>query len=392
MAQGDFLRALYDEADVTWYNDRDNRVGSRKFVQEDGELKVVYFDRDGKRLAVAREYRSYMDKPYVENKDRDGNLLWRARIEVNVMNDPNIAIYVRGSKEKDIFVSKDEMDRILEDYRKENGFLPGEEGKDKNKEEKKEEKKGKKEERQEEEQKGSDPNPNDRGEQTHEHTGASESKYATGVPFFLGICLFLGIGLHILFTFLHAQMDTILRYGRLLFAYGTCPIMVLLFFLMCRTKDTPEELRTFKRVHLIVYVLGCAFMSYMANFIFADQELDFFPQIPNEDLRAICFLAVCFVPTLVMGLFSGIWARTRKNKPSHWLYEKVSLKSMLLMRIGNLIVIAVPLLVVILFEGFEPGELGSILFLMFALPFLALMLFLVSTILHLPYRWLSRKF
>ena len=62
MAQGDFLRALYDAADVTWYNDRDNRVGSRKFVQEDGELKVVYFDRDGKRLAVAREYRSYMDK------------------------------------------------------------------------------------------------------------------------------------------------------------------------------------------------------------------------------------------------------------------------------------------------------------------------------------------
>ena len=136
MAQGDFLRALYDEADVTWYNDLDNRVGSRKFVQEDGELKVVYFDRDGKRLAVAREYRSYKDKPYVENKDRDGNLLWRARIEVNVISDPNIAIYVRGSKEKDIFVSKDEMDRILEDYRKENGFLPGEEGKDKNKEEK----------------------------------------------------------------------------------------------------------------------------------------------------------------------------------------------------------------------------------------------------------------
>lgn len=388
MAQGDFLRALYNDSDVTWYNDRDNRVGSRKFVQEDGELKVVYFDPDGKRLAVAREYRSYKDKPYVENKDREGNLLWRARIEVNVISDPNIAIYVHGSKEKDIFVSKDEMDRILEDYRKENGFLPGEEGKDK----KKEEKKGKKEERKDEEQKGSDPDPNDRDEQTHEHTGGSEPKYHTGVPFFLCICLFLGIGLNVLFTFLYDQIDTILHYGRLLFVFGSCPVMVLLFLLMCRTKDTPRELRIFKRVHLIVYVLGCAYMSCMANYIFTDPELDLFPQIASPGLQAVCVLSIGFAPTLVMGLFSGIWACTRKKKPSHWLYEKVSLKSMQLMRIGNLIVIMVPFLIVMLFETFEPGKLSSILSSTFVMLLLALMLSLVSMVAYLPYRILSRKF
>ena len=195
MAVGDFLRALYDDKDVTWYLDDRYRIGSRKFVYEDSELKVVF-------------------------TDRDGEVLWRAYVDFNIMSDPNIELYVDGSKVKDVFVSKDKMDRILEDYRKEIGSIPADkkDGTKKKADDKKKDKADKKEDETRE-----NDNANGNGSDGGGIGWTPEMGGTGAIPGILCVCAFLGVVLNIIYSKIYSYIDVITHYGGIVCVYASCP-------------------------------------------------------------------------------------------------------------------------------------------------------------------------
>ena len=398
MAKGDFLRALY-EADATFYTDTNSKIASRKFKYEYCEWIVEYLDGDGNRIAVAREYRKYMGEPHVEVKDGDGNVLWKAYIERNVISDPNIAIYVRGSKEKEIFVSRDKIDRILEDYRRENGIIPDtQKGGDTGKGQTPETGKGQTPETGKGTRTGKGKNPGKTPGSTGGSTGTQtiirtpDSAYDPAVPAVICCLVFLAIGLNAVFQFFYDRLDTVIRYAEVICVYASCPLMVILYLWRCRIKNPTVEIRRFYRMHLLMYTAGFAFLAYLNSFCYSGEDIEFFPQVSDAGTLGLYHYLLCFAPVLVYGIFSGIWTLTQKNGKNYGIYRAISKQTMTFMLVGSVVFIVCSQAIMMFSETYTPGNFGSVFSMVVLFGLFGLLVFISAVVARLPYNLLSKKF
>lgn len=228
--------------------------------------------------------------------------------------------------------------------------------------------------------------------QTEEDTKIPTQNYEPKTAMILIGMLFLGIAINALLGFLNANAAVICRYGSMITKYLICPLMVVLFCVLCRIRKTFGAQKLFWVMHLLVYTLGFAFVAYIADCFYKGTDPAFLQRIPSEDLAGIIMFLLCFAPTGVLGLFSGLWTLALKKKPGHEERKKVSIRGMTLMKIGNAVLITISMAIMLLSDGYGSGGIGGVLRVVAIWLILAAILGILYAMATLPYKWLSNRF
>ena len=347
------LDIVFEDEEVVFRNILGYRVGGRRKTTDiwGKDPHVVYYDEFGKVISSAREIRPLLGgTPYVEFYDKDGKPKGRAYVTEEILSGRRKVEYTTndGKTISTRYVDEEKVRR--------NNAISMETSTDLEK----------------------------------DLTGSPKFKLTT--PLLLCCVVFLGIGLNALFSFFHARMDTIIRYGSMISVYVVCPLMVVIFLLRCRVKNPPRELRIFRLVHLLLYTAGFVFVAYMTDTIYADRDIHLTSQISSTAVEALMVVLLCFGPTLVFGIVSGIWTLLSKKRDSYKQRVAISRWSMSLMQAGNLILIAVALAIVTFGDAYGSGGFSGLVGTVVLLFFLTLLLALFDAIAYLPYKLLSGKY
>lgn len=375
MSKGDLLRAIYDDKNATWYVDSDHRIASRRFTTDSrGNVTVEYLDRDGKRIASAREVRSYGKHPQVEFLDRDGQVKGHAYLDVNGIGDPNVSYYnYVGDKVGEKFFDKSRLDGILEDYNRDTGKM--------------------KKEPEKKAQTVTATQTTYVRRHTSDGGGIDVSGAGAAIAGITLVGVFIGMIANLFFSTLNTYMDEILHYGGILCVFASCPMMLLLQLILCRVpKHSSSQVRRFRRGHMILSTLAFAALALCQSVLY---YLECFPAIAprffDGSMFGLYHFLSCFVPMMVYGLISGIWTIAVKHKADADICIGFSFDSMELVMYGSCTLITVTQ-VLELAMGYAPSNFGMVIIYILAVPFLALLIFLAMFIACLPFRILSKAF
>lgn len=367
MSKGDLLRAIYEDENVTWYVGSDKRIASRRFRIGRGELYVEYVDRNDSTLATAHEIYRYAEYPYVEFRNKDGDVKGKAYLEVNLIGDPNVTFYdYIGNPVGKKFFDREKLDDILSDYYKDTSPQPEDEPKETEKRHTIVKRR----------------TPIEVGERT---SGGSIDFGPAIVLIFLACAV-----IHFLFAGLYAYADMIMNVTYKASIYGFVPLMFLILLKYCHPqKDDSQDMRSFCWSHILLSVCALASLVVLR---YLDTDIPVPAVFAARNMEGLFYFLLFFVPTLVYGIFSGIWTLLIRGRNNYYAFCDISERSMLIVRVGSMVFIAVNLMVAMFHDAYVPGDFGLTIILILAYPFLGLLIFLASAVAYLPYQILSHFF
>lgn len=347
------LDVVFEDDEVVFRNYIGYRVGERRKTTDiwGRDRHVAYYDEFGKVVSTAREIRPlFGGTPYVEFYDKNKKPRGRAYITEEILSGKRKIEYTNndGKTLSSRYVNEE---KVLRNNAVSMEAAAG-----------------------------------------LEKQPGGTTEFSPSTPLILCLLVFLGIGLYALLTYLHDRMDTIIHYGSTISVYAVCPLMVVLFLLLCRTKKPTLGLRIFHFVHLVVFAAGCALLAYLSESIFLDRDFNFFPQITNTFLLGLLHFQSFFAPTLVFGVVSGILTLLSRRTSTSQQREHISRSSMKLMQIGNLLLISVSLAITTLTGVYGSGGISALLTSIMMLLLLSVFIGLACALAYVPYSLFSKGF
>ena len=186
------------------------------------------------------------------------------------------------------------------------------------------------------------------GSGTYSHSGpislSKEGEAFSALTLGTGVAgVLFSICIGILLMFFGSHMYNIYRYTYMACIYASCPIMVVLFLLICRLGKNPsKEKRVFRLIHLILFIAGFLFLAYVNYCIFYGRPIPFLVRIVASDSWVLGMLhfMVGFAPMAVYGIISGIASWVMKKSPDYDVFSAISINSTMLMAYGSVFWIA----------------------------------------------------
>ena len=365
MAQGDFLRAIYNDMDAVWYSKHEGRVASRRFAHENGRLIVEFLDQYNDRVGYAVETLS-RGEPEVEFYDRHGSRLGYAILAANVLRADSIEVYWGSSKVREISVTDEQLRRIREDSTESCGTVT------------------RNETRSAEVQRSSD------AESAEPLPGCDPA-----APLLIAVMVFLTFGLEWLFSAFHANLGSIIHFASLFVVKYSCPLMAVLFLLFCRIgKTAPRELRTFYWIHLLICIVSFLWLAWLHAGVY--RELGAWPfRFSPYNLPLVCsglpHFLLCFVPIFLGGFVSGLWTLRLVKQKKLRRCEAISRRFMRLLQTGSLVLITATQYIMLFYSSYVPNSIGNIFLMLLFTAFMGLLILLAWAIARVPYRLFIRR-
>lgn len=347
------LDIVFEEDEVIFRNILGYRTGQRRKTTDiwGRDRHVVYCDEFGHVVSSAREIRPlFGGTPYVEFYDKDKQPRGRAYVTEEILSGRRKVEYT-NNEGKTISTRYVDEDKVLR-----NNAVSME-----------------------------------ASNSLVKQTGTADAFRIT-TPIIACCVVFLTIGLSALLSFLDTHIYTIIRYGRAISVYGICPLMVLLQLLLCRGGKASGGLRLFRLVHLVVFAAGVAMLAYMTDCLFLGRDFPFLARFADSGLGGLLSFLVCFAPTLVLGLVSGLCTVLGRKRAGHQQRAAISCCSMNLMQLGNLVLIFASMGTMVFADAYGSGGVSGVVGTVVLLGFMGLLLALSWGIAWLPYKLLSGKF
>jgi len=365
MAQGDFLRAIYNDMDAALYSKYEGKVASRKFVHENGRLIVEFLDQYNDRVGYAVELRTG-SSPEVEFRDRHGSRLGYAILAANVLRSDSIEVYWGSSKVKEISITDEQLRRIREDGTQSRGTVTRK------------------------------VTPSTKVQSsTGTETTAPLSAYAPAVPLLIAVMVFLTFGLEWLFSAFHTNLGNIIHFASLVIVKFSCPLMAVLFLLFCRiSKTAAREIRTFYVGHLLICIVSFLWLAWLHAGVY--MELGAWPfrfspfGLPLVHSGFPHFL-LCFIPIFISGFISGLWTLRMVKQKNLRRCEEISRKFLRLLQTGSLIFITVTQYIMLFYSSYVPNSIGNIFLMVLLTAFMGLLILLAWALARVPYRLFIRR-
>lgn len=352
----DLLDLVFEENETVFRNDLGFKIGERRKTRTimGNNRYVEFVDNFGNNTGKAKEIRPVFSDPYVEFYDKDGNPIGRAYVDPKI-NGKRMIRYTNcdGTTLTTRYVDEDAVCR--------NNVVSMETT-------------------------GCD--------DTHVHADPGVSEIASVIPGVLMVSVFISIIMNAAFAALYDHLDAIVHYGGILCVYASCPMMVLLYLAKCQIpKNAPRELRRFRNGHILLAVFGFGILAALHAIVFFNIDISImFPSYMIESgIVGLLHFLLCFVPTLIYGIVSGIWTLLKRKTAYYSHCTNVSVVSMTLMTFSNIALVSITQLIM-LCHSYTPGDFGRLILMILAVPFLALLIFLAAIIARLPYSGFSHFF